>query len=244
MLATRFLSCLLILALASVGYAQQSAASDSDAKFQPLRISGLVTAQQKYTIEILDAKEKTHQIRFSPQTEITLRMSKPYFDWEAGKVFVEPVRMNAVESDDIAASDETIHRVPIRIPGQQHYLIAGFRTEDHLQRTMQADIKRINYYLITPEAIPPHTPTVEELYICGQLQTSPEPVKEQQVLLQVGETTHRARLGYRTATMNGFAITDLEPGTTRVTIVGTRDLKTRVITATTVAFEPVIKEGE
>ena len=75
-----------------------------------ISLKGIVTAQQKYSFTVLsDGKE--YNVKLAENASVGLLMNRPYFDWKAEKVFVQPIDPNAIpdgsENEDANDSDKS-----------------------------------------------------------------------------------------------------------------------------------------
>lgn len=208
----------------------------SDTRTEPANnqvvLSGVVVEQKKYSFVVQNGDQRSI-VKLADQALVALRLNKPYFDWEAGKVIVEPV----ISSNRPNASTQPVTRVGYRLPAKQLYLISNFRSADHMKRMMTAKPKRINFYLIGPQDLGSHEPTEDELYLSGKLKTGGN---DENVQLVTDQSTHSVKLGFREATMKGFSIADLKPYRTRLTLAGVRDRETGDLIASSVVFEPIV----
>lgn len=201
-------------------------------------IEGIVVDQQKYSVTVR-TDDKDYQVKLAENATVGLRMNRPFFDWEAGKVFVEAL---AVDQDPATAGLELktdkskVEKVGFVLPNQQLFLIAKFRNLAHLKRVMKGKEKRMNYYLLSPEDLGQHEPSKDELFVAGKLTTGKN---DAPITLETNQQKHRVRLGFRFATMNGFSIAELKKDQTRVTLTGTIEESTGHLIASSVAFHPL-----
>lgn len=203
-------------------------------------IDGIVVDQQKYSITVRTA-DKDYQVKLAANATVGLRMNRPFFDWEAGKVFVEALAADqdpATAGLEPEADKSKVEKVGFILPNKQLFLIAKFRNLAHLKRVMKGKEKRMNFYLLSPEDLGQHEPTEDELFVAGKLTTGKNNAP---ITLQTDQQKHRVRLGFRFATMNGFSIAELKKNQTRVTLSGTLDETTGSLIASSVAFHPLKK---
>lgn len=197
---------------------------------EPVSLKGVVVAQKKYSFTV-EAQGKRYQVKLGEDANIALLMNKPFFDWKKESVGVELKAKNSA-----AQTSEKLRRIQFKLPSKTLYVIAKFRSSEQLKAWQASKDKRLNYYLVTPDKLDLHEPTDDELYISGKI--TPDK-KKPLVVLETEQNRYRVRLGFRTATMNGFSIADLQPQQTRVTLSGVIEKSTGNIVADSVAFEPV-----
>lgn len=221
----------LLLAFLATPAPAVPAQDESPTSGQPIQIQGRVVSQLKYSIEV-ESRGQSYAVRLASGAPVALTLRRPFFDWEQQRVFVDPAGASPEpEAAEEAANDR---KVPVRIPGGPLYLISRFRSPQQMQRVMESPEKRINYYLISPQPMADHPPTEKEPYISGRLVADAEAVQ-----LWVGADRHPIRLGFRTATLGGYHIGDLQAGRVQVTLSGVLDPSSGEILASSVAFEPL-----
>ncbi|MEL7497813.1 MAG: hypothetical protein AAFN77_09400 [Planctomycetota bacterium] len=203
-----------------------------DRKAERFELKGTVVAKQKYSVTVA-TKEKEYRVRLGENASVALLMNKPFFDWKANRVYVE-IPGSATQT----STSKKPERVGYAFPAEQLFLIAKFRNAAQMKRIMATKEKRINLYLISPTDLGNHEPTEDELYISGKLTVGKN---DRAISLETDQQTHRVRLGFRTATMNGFSIAELKPNKTRITLTGVKDEVTGDIIASRLAFEPIEK---
>lgn len=193
-----------------------------------VRIEGLVTERKKYSFKIRQGATE-YDVKLSSGAPIGLKMNKPWYDWKNDQVVVDSV----VFPNN--AQSKSNKRVAVKLPPGPLFLISRFSDSKHMTQIMSANVKRLNFYLITPENQGQHLPTQERPYIAGSLRIQ----KNQQVRLEIAEQSLPVRLGFRYATMNGFSIMQLEPNKTQVFIAGVPGSNENEILASRVLFQPV-----
>jgi hypothetical protein len=191
-------------------------------------IEGLVTERKKYSFKVKQG-DTEYDVKLANGAPIALTMNKPWFDWKNEQVVVDAV---AFPNDAELSSNK---RVAIKLPSENLFLISRFSDANQMSQIMSANVKRLNFYLITPEDQGQHLPTRERPYISGSLSIQ----KNQQVRLNIDDQSIPVRLGFRYATMNGFSIMELEPDKTQVFIAGVPGANENEIVASRVLFQPV-----
>ena len=206
----------------------QSPPSADPGATSEILIQGLVTNRKKYSFTVKQ-DDTEYEVTLANRAPVALKMNKPWFDWRNQQVVVDSV---SFPNDPEESSSK---RVGIKFPAEDLYLISRFSDAEQMTQIMEANIKRLNFYLITPEDQGQHWPTKDRPYISGSLSIQ----KNQQPRLNVKEQSMPVRLGFRYATMNGFSIMDLEPNKTQVFIAGVPGTTENEILATRVLFQPV-----
>ena len=222
---------MLVWIWAGLGPSQIRAQSPANATLSvptEVRIEGLVTDRKKYSFKVKQG-EKEYDVRLASGAPIGLKMNKPWYDWKNKQVVVDEVSFPG-EPESRANK-----RVAVKLPAAKLFLISRFSDVDQMTQVMAANVKRLNFYLITPEDQGQHQPTKESPYISGALTIQ----KNQQVRLILNDQSIPVRLGFRYATMNGFSIMQLDPNKTQVFIAGTLGANENEIVATRVLFQPV-----
>lgn len=196
---------------------------------EPTSLSGLVTETNKYSFKVIqDGKE--YLIRVAANTAVGLKMNKPWFDWKNGQVVVDSLLISEAESRSATQPP----RIVYKLPAKRLFLISKLRDKGHVKHFMASSPKRISNYLVTPENIGDHLPTSTQRYVSGSLVVD----KNQQVSLQVQSKSMPVKLGFRSATMNGFSIAEFQAGKTQVSLAGLVNTDGS-IAATSIVFEPV-----
>lgn len=206
-----------------------------------ISLKGIVTAQQKYSFTV-SSDGKEYKVKLAENASVGLLMNRPYFDWKAEKVFVQPIDPKAVpggDDDQDATDADKGNRIGYSLPATQLYLIAKFRNPSQMERVLKAKEIRLNLYLLSPSDLGRHEPTEDELYLAGKVVTGKPGGL---VTIETDGKKYRARLGFRAATMNGFSVADLKPDQTQVSLTGVVDLETGWVTATNLAFQPIEKK--
>ncbi|MGB7328480.1 MAG: hypothetical protein WBD31_26625, partial [Rubripirellula sp.] len=210
-----------------------------------ISLKGIVTAQQKYSFT-LTADGRDYKIKLAEDASVGLLMNRPYFDWKAERVFVEAVDPDAIPATEDESETERREssagkgaRVGYVLPTKQFFLIAKFRNPTQMERVMTAKEIRLNLYLLSPVDLGRHEPNEDELYLAGKVATGKSGGL---VTVETDSETYKVRLGFRTATMNGFSIADLKPGQTHVTLTGSVDRDSGTVIATSVGFQPIEKK--
>lgn len=227
------ISLLLVIPVCPIGVAQaqQSEAASEPASVQQITLKGVVIAQKKYSFRV-ESDGRFFDVKPRDDARIALLLNKPYFDWKARTVVVEAKPKNGSVSPDKPA------RISFPIPTEPLYVIARFRSAAQLDKWKSTKDKRLNYYLISPEKIANHDPTEDERYIAGRLLPGKS---NSTATIETDEKKYRVKLGFRTATMNGFSIADLKPYKTKITLSGVKSETTNQVIASSIAFEPIQK---
>lgn len=193
-----------------------------------IQLQGIVTSRKKYSFTVKQG-DTEYTVKPANGAPIGLKMNKPWFDWGNNQVVVDavPIRLTAANGD-------SLKRVALRLPAEKLFLISRLGDAAKMKRTMSAEVKRINFYLITPEDPGPHFPTDEQPYISGELS-----IKDNSPALKIKDDVLPLKLGFRYATMNGFSIAQLEPDKTQVFLSGTWHDGDDKIIATRILFQPI-----
>lgn len=221
------LACICVSALPNRLRAQSPPSVETNATSEVL-IEGLVTERKKYSFKVKQG-DTEYDVKLASGTPIGLKMNKPWFDWKHDQVVVD----NVPFPND--AELKSTKRVAIKLPAKDLFLISRFSDAEQMTQVMSANVKRLNFYLITPKDQEHHLPTKDRPYISGSLSIQ----KNQQVRLNVDEQSMPIRLGFRFATMNGFSIMQLEPDKTQVFIAGVPGENENDVIASRVLFQPV-----
>ena len=211
------------------GWQQEVSNSNSGTNVETISLKGIVVANKKYSFQ-LESEGKRYTVKPEPNSKIALLLNKPFYDWKAGKVGVE------VKPKSTSTATTKLPRIQFNLPSKTLYVIAKFRSAEQLDSWQTTKDKRLNFYLVTSEKLDGHEPTEDELYIAGKIVPSK---KKTLVTVDTGQSKYRVRLGFRTATMNGFSIGDFKPKQTRVTLTGVLDPATNQVLASSIAFEPI-----
>ena len=193
-----------------------------------VRINGVVTERKKYSFFVRQGK-KEYTVKLGRGAPVALKMNRPWFDWQNHKVVVDAVSF----PEDIEPNSSG--RVSVKLPAKHLFLISRFSNAKVMNQVMSVDVKRINFYLVTPDDPGHHFPTAQRPYIAGAV----GPGTEDTAQLQINDQSVPVKLGFRYATMSGFSITQLEPEKTQVFLTGNRDPGSNEITASRVLFQPV-----
>lgn len=197
------------------------------------QIDGVVTARKKYSFTVSHDGKQTI-VKLADGAPVGLKMNRPWYDWNRHRVVVDAVPFP--ESSDPG----TPKRVAIPLPAKELFLISRFKNIEHMESIMSSDVKRINFYLVTPDDPGEHYPTKEQYFIAGALVVEEnQPVKNQPIRLQVNDESLLIRLGFQFATMNGFSIAQLEPNTTHVFLSGVAGENEDEFVASRVLFHPI-----
>ena len=219
------LACLFVVPAIANG---QETLFESTAGPDFIQIEGIVTEQLKYSVKIKSG-EKEYTVKVANGAPIALKMNRPWFDWKNNQVVVDVVPW---PFDPEAKSTK---RAAVKLPAETLHLITRFADESALQEVMATNVKRINYYLITPTDPGAHYPSESELYLSGKLKIQ----SNQQVQLKVDDKTLPVKLGFQFANMNGFSIMNLKPNKTHVSLSGIQGSSSNEIIATRLLFQPV-----
>ncbi len=225
--------CICELGLSLESHAQTPSAveKNNEAAARPVRLQGLVTDRKKYSFTVRQ-DETEYTVKLGDGAPVGLKMNKPWFDWENEQVVVDAVRF---PTEPTPKTETPPKRVAVKLPAKQLYLISRLGDAARIKEVMAAEVKRLNFYLVTPDDPGPHFPTDEDPYLSGSLS-----VKDQVVRVEVNQQSLPVKLGFRYATMNGFSIVELVPGKTEVFLSGLWGEGEREILATSILFQPVI----
>lgn len=215
-------------------YAQTSATSASSTTVttsttqpQTVSIEGVVIDQKKYSFKVKSG-DKEYSVSLANGAVVGLKMNKPWYDWKNEQVVVDAVPFPSI-SDDVATK-----RVPIKFPAKELYLISRFADRATLKDVMSKNVKRLNFYLVTPEDQGEHMPSEKEPYISGKLDVDKKDLK-----LKVDDNSLLIRLGFRYATMNGFSINELKAQKTQVFLTGIQGENPNEVVASRILFQPI-----
>jgi hypothetical protein len=216
-------------------HAQSTATAQTDVA-QPasnVQLKGLITDRKKYSITV-NQNGIDYLVRLPNRTPVGLKMNKPWFDWENQQVVVDTMALG-VERDFKNSQAKPAKRTAIELPAKNLHVISRLGSERLVKKFQDSDIKRLNFYLVSPDDLGQHSPTAEEPYLSGPLK-----IKDDQAHVEVDGQNLPVTFGIRYATMNGFSITDLKPHTTEVFLSGTWDDGKNEIVATRILFQPVL----
>lgn len=223
--------CALGLSAQTNGQTPSTANPKIETAPKPIQIQGLVTGRKKYSFTVKQDKTE-YTVKLSAGAPVGLKMNKPWFDWNNDRVVVDAM---SFPTGSNPASANPNKRVALKLPAKKLYLISRLGDAARMKETMAAEVKRLNFYLVTPNDPGQHFPTADEPYLSGGLS-----VKDNKVRVDVNEQMLPVILGFRYATMNGFSIVHLEPNQTQVFLSGVLADGQREIQATSVLFQPVI----
>lgn len=195
---------------------------------EAIRIEGIVTGRKKYSIRVKQGDQE-FDVKLTDGVAIALKMNRPWYDWRNQQVVVDAI------AENVAAAD--LKRVGVPLPAQQLFLISRLGNAQTMQSTMAQDIKRLNFYLLTPEDTGHHLPTETEPFLSGELF-----VDNNQPHLIVEDEKIPIMLGFRFATMNGFSVNQLKPNQTQVFLTGTRGKNESEILTSRILFQPIQKQ--
>ena len=193
-----------------------------------IQLEGLVIAQGKYSIKVKSG-EKEYIVKLANGAPIAMKMNKPWFDWNNEQVVVDEIPYPA--TDQIQPNK----RVSYKLPAKELYVVSRFSDRNRFDEFVEASVKRINFYLVTPENQGDHLPTEKEPYVAGKLDYS----QPSNVRLLVDESKLPVKLGFRLATMNGYSIGDLVANKVQVFLTGIEGDRENVVIASRVLFQPV-----
>lgn len=211
--------------------AQVTDAGSDVAPPQAVQLKGLVTARKKYSFTVKQNRTE-YSVKLAPGAPIGLKMNKPRFDWDQDRVVVLPMEYS---TDQLSEPAVLPKRVALQLPAEELFLISRFDTAFRIQTIMSADVKRINFYLVTPDDPGQHFPTEQQPYLSGPLS-----LNDQQLQVKIEDQLLPVKLGVHYATMNGFTINQLEPNQTHVILSGHWSDGATDIEATSVLFRPVV----
>lgn len=192
---------------------------------EAVRIEGIVTGRKKYSIRVKQG-EQEFDVKLTDGVAIALKMNRPWYDWKNQQVVVDAIAENVDAAD--------LKRVGVPLPAKQLFLISRLGNTQTMQSTMAEDIKRLNFYLLTPEDTGHHLPTADEPFLSGELF-----VDNNQPHLIVDDEKIPIMLGFRFATMNGFSVNQLKPNQTQVFLTGTRGKNESEIHTSRILFQPI-----
>lgn len=195
---------------------------------EAIRIEGVVTKRKKYSIRVKQG-DREFDVKLTDGVAIALKMNRPWYDWKNQQVVVDAVDKNVALAD--------LKRVGVPLPAQKLFLISRLGNAKTMQATMAQEIKRLNFYLVTPEDTEHHQPTEDEPFLAGELF-----VENDQPYVIVNDKKLSVMLGFRFATMNGFSINQLKPNQTQVFLTGTRGKNKHEILTSRILFQPVQKK--
>ncbi|MDB4458485.1 hypothetical protein N9068_00345 [bacterium] len=193
-----------------------------------IRIEGMVTERKKYSIRVKQG-EQEFDVKLTDGVAIALKMNRPWYDWKNKQVVVDAIDENVASADS--------KRVGVPLPAQKLFLISRLGNAKTMQATMAKKVKRLNFYLVTPEDTGHHQPTADEPFLSGELF-----VENDQPYVIVNDEKISVMLGFRFATMNGFSINQLKPNQTQVFLTGTRGKNEQEILTSRILFQPVQKK--
>lgn len=195
---------------------------------EAIRIEGLVIQRKKYSIRVKQ-DEQEFDVKLTDGVAIALKMNRPWYDWQNQQVVVDAIENNVPPAD--------LKRVGIPLPAKKLFLISRLGNAKTMQATMANKVKRLNFYLITPEDTGHHQPTEDEPFLSGELT-----VENNNPHVVVNDKKLPIILGFRFATMNGFSINQLKPNQTQVFLTGTRGKNDGEILTSRILFQPVQKK--
>lgn len=211
---------------AQVAGVSTESSETTDGKTTEIKIQGVVVARKKYSFTVLQNGVQ-YEVRLADATPIALAMSKPWFDWENGQVVVD---------SKVLQQDVESKRVAVKLPSKDLHLVSQFSNTAAIDRFMSEKLKRVNFYVVTPEQVEPHLPTETEPFLAGRLRTDANAV-----LLDVGRDSLNVKLGFRVATIDGFSINALNPNETFVVVAGKQNQVKGEVEAMRVLFEPLTR---
>ena len=206
----------------------QPQSSVAEKSTETIRIQGIVTERKKYSIRVKQ-DEQEFDVKLTDGVAIALKMNRPWYDWKNQQVVVDAIDENVSEAE--------MKRVGIPLPAKQLFLISRLGNAKTMRSTMSKDIKRLNFYLLTPEDTGHHQPTEAEPFLSGKLS-----IENNQPILIVNDERIPIMLGFRFATMNGFSINQLTPYQTQVFLTGTRGKNEFEIHTSRILFQPIQKK--
>ncbi len=223
------------LCLTGILHGQEANTSLSETKVVDsfVSISGMVTERKKYSITV-DDHGKRWSVRLAAGAPVALRLDLPWFDWDNRRVVVE-----AVPTDDARSTTQT-SRVAYDFPAEALFVISRFESPESLQEFLKDQEGRLSFYLVTPDDVGRHFPSVHEPFLAGQLTPDGE---QNGIAIQLENQALKAKLGFRKGAMNGFSIADLRPQTTFVTLSGTTTANGEIV-AERVVFYPLRKRTD
>ena len=194
---------------------------------EAIRIEGIVTERKKYSIRVRQ-DDQEFDVKLTDDVAIALKMNRPWYDWDNQQVVVDAIDENVAQTD--------LKRVGVPLPAKQLFLISRLGNAQTMRSTMAEEVKRLNFYLVTPEDTGQHKPTEDEPFLSGKLS-----VENKQPHLIVNDEKIQVMLGFRFATMNGFSVNQLKPNQTQVFLTGTRGKNEFEIVTSRILFQPIQK---
>jgi len=209
-------------------------------------IEGILDAVVDSQIVIRTA-EGEWPVRVSETTPIGLQLNQPWFDWEHQRVYVTAV---SVEPSDLTRTshsqrppfdtakhqaNESATRISFDFPAADLHVITRFQRKGRLQKFLDQGENRLGFYLVTPEDVGQHFPTMNRPFMAGPIRGWGE---QNQITLEINGTPVLARLGFQTGTMNGFSVRDLIAKKTWVILSATSNDQGQLV-ANSILFFPI-----
>ena len=198
-------------------------------ELKTVKLEGVVSESKKYSFAVT-TKDGTFTVKPTDNAVITLRLNKPYFDFQKRQVKV----VKSVAALDARSRDEAPARAVFELP-EEVYFVSRFEHASMFKRVMAKKIKRINNYLLTSENPGDIHPTESQLLMGGRLETGKSP---NVVILKIGDKSYEAMFGHKRAFMTGFSVANLSPGETEVFVWGKVDVS-GVVQSHRIEFQPI-----
>lgn len=249
-----FLTIAFLPPLQDIQQTDLSSVVDSNELPSVISIEGLVEAIEEDSVQ-LKTKWGSIIVRVTDSTSMGLKLNKPWFDWENWRVYVDQdLIRDSMEQMEFSADGNTrdaavinttaaISSEPTRIgfdlPAKRLHVISRFQRKQRLIKFLDQKEIRISYYLVTPEDMGEHYPTLGRPYIAGPIQETGE---HNEVSLQIDGKQVVAKLGFQTGTINGFSLAAIQPQQTWMILSGTPNQNHEIV-ASSLLFFPVKQDG-
>lgn len=248
-----FVTIALLPPLQGIQETDLSSAVDSNELPSVISIEGLVEAIEEDSVQ-LKTKWGLITVRVTESTSIGLKLNKPWFDWESWRVYVDQdLIRDSMEKTEFSADGNTRDtaainttaaisiestRIGFDLPAKRLHVISRFQRKQRLIKFLDQKENRISYYLVTPEDMGEHYPTLGRPFIAGPIQETGE---QNEAVLQIDGKQVVAKLGFQTGTINGYTLAAMQPQQTWMILSGTPNQNHEII-ASSLLFYPVKRD--
>ena len=203
----------------------------NDVLTKKIQIGGTVTKGGKYSFEVTSDGQR-YLVKPAPAVVVTLRLNKPFFDFENRQVKVQRSIPIANSSVSDSVDPQWVH---FELP-ESLFVVSRFEHDGILDRFMKMPVKRVNNYLLSGTNPGVVHPAQGQLLMAGQL----KPTNKGNVAnLEIGDKSYKSILGHRKAFMTGFSVADLIEGSTDVFVWGQVDSENTILSHR-IEFQPIL----
>ena len=213
------ISVLLVINQISAQQQDRLQLDSNDTKSNPVEITGVVSKQNKYSIDVV-VDGKIENVRIDKQTEFILELSSPRIDFENSKLRI-PVRK----------AQKQFRTYTVKLP---LFIRATFAHKNQFNRFKNSPEKRIGNYEISTRQLESFSGDKKRVYLIGKLDRGSD---DRNIVLDTGEDKIKIMLA-KNGQWAGFSLSDVSAGNTETRIVAVRNTNEETV-AKTIFFWPI-----